>query len=281
MKAIPGADKKLIDYAAELVDRMSLNIELPSENSLKLLAPQKTKLAIVEPMKMLADIYIQDKQEKPKQRKIPAGQTTQMIIGASPDTDGMIVRLSEALYRNYELKRVYYSAYVPVNLDNSLLPVIPPDLRREHRLYEADWLMRFYGYKANELLPNDYNLALDIDVKSDWAVNNYKYFPVEINTAPYEILVRVPGIGVKNAYRIVHSRCHGKLDWDSLKRMRVVLKRAKHFITIDGKFYGETDNPFNIRNILNGSQLQLNAPNNEYVQLSLLEDKKSIITGEF
>lgn len=281
LKAIPGADKKLIDYAAELVDRMSLNIELPSENSLKLLAPQKTKLAIVEPMKMLADIYIQDKQEKPKQRKIPAGQTTQMIIGASPDTDGMIVRLSEALYRNYELKRVYYSAYVPVNLDNSLLPVIPPDLRREHRLYEADWLMRFYGYKANELLPNDYNLALDIDVKSDWAVNNYKYFPVEINTAPYEILVRVPGIGVKNAYRIVHSRCHGKLDWDSLKRMRVVLKRAKHFITIDGKFYGETDNPFNIRNILNGSQLQLNAPNNEYVQLSLFEDKKSIITGEF
>lgn len=281
LKAIPGADQELINYASQWVDRMSLNIELPSENSLKLLAPQKSKDLIISPMKMLSEIYINDKINKPKIRKIPAGQTTQMIIGASLDTDGQIIRLSEALYNNLSLKRVYYSAYVPVN-NNSNLPAIPPDIRREHRLYEADWLMRFYGYKANEIIPINYNLDLDLDPKCEWAIRNYDKFPIEINNTSYEMLLRVPGIGVRNAYRIFHARKHGKLDYYSLKKMRVILKRAKYFITIDGKYYGENDNPDTIRNIITGKEMLLNSPDNNYVQMSFFDNNKSnIITGEF
>lgn len=280
LKAIPGADKELIDYCARWVDRMSLNIELPSESSLKLLAPQKKKEAIIEPMKMLSEIYISNKLEKPAIKRIPAGQTTQMIVGATNDTDGQIVRLSEALYKKYEMKRVYYSAYVPVNTGNSLLPVVPPDLRREHRLYEADWLLRFYGYNAEELLPREGSLAMDIDVKSDWAIRNYEKFPVEINTASYEMLLRVPGIGVRNAYRIFQARRHGRLDWDGLKRMRVVLKRAMFFITVDGKFYGNSENPVNIRRIMRGSELLLPG-RADCQQTSIFDGLPSIVTGEF
>ncbi|MFW5780770.1 MAG: putative DNA modification/repair radical SAM protein, partial [Bacillota bacterium] len=195
LKTIPGADRELIDYTARWVDRMSVNIELPSQSGLKLLAPQKQKEMIIEPMKQLANIYIQNKLEKPQIKKIPAGQTTQMIIGATNDTDGQILRLSEALYQGYKMKRVYYSAYVPVNTGNSLLPVVPPDLRREHRLYEADWLLRFYGYKAEEILDSFSQLDLDIDVKSSWALRNFSLFPLEINTADYEMLLRIPGVG--------------------------------------------------------------------------------------
>lgn len=260
LKAIPGADKGLIDKAAEFADRMSLNIELPSEGSLKLLAPQKTKEAIVAPMQMLAETYIQNKLEKPKVNKIPAGQTTQMIIGASPDSDGRIIRLSQGLYDHFKLKRVYYSSYVPVNTGSSLLPALPCDLRREHRLYEADFLIRTYGFKAEELLPSEANLSLDLDVKSDWAINHFAGFPLEINKASYEMLLRVPGIGVRNAYRIAETRRHGKLDFDSLKKMRVVLKRAQYFITVNGKFLGGTDNPERIRAILTGQERLLSAP---------------------
>lgn len=283
LKAIPGAAQELIDEAASWVDRMSLNIELPSEKSLKLLAPQKTKAAIITPMKQLSNIYIEGKEQKPKIKKIPAGQTTQMIIGASPDTDGQIVRLSEALYKNYALKRVYYSPYVPVNTGNSLLPALPPDLRREHRLYEADWLLRFYGFSAKELLSPEYNLALDLDVKSDWALNNFASFPVEVNSADYEMLLRVPGIGVKNAYRIMHARRYQKLTWDSLKKMRVVLKRAKYFITVGGKFYGNSENPSNIRNMLKDNK-QLLLTSDKGVQMTMfdnLPDITSTISGEF
>ncbi len=280
LKAIPGADKELIDYCARWVDRMSLNIELPSESSLKLLAPQKKKQAIIEPMKMLSDIYVSNKLEKPAVKKIPAGQTTQMIVGATNDTDGQIVRLSEALYKQFEMKRVYYSAYVPINTGNSLLPAVPPDLRREHRLYEADWLLRFYGYNAEELLPREGSLAMDIDVKSDWAIRNYEKFPIEVNTASYEMLLRVPGIGVRNAYRIFQARRHCKLNWDSLKRMRVVLKRAAFFITVDGKFYGNSENPSNIRRIMRGTEL-LPSRATDCQQTSIFDGLPSIVTGEF
>jgi len=282
LKAIPGADQKLIDYATKWVDRMSVNIELPSENSLKLLAPQKKRELIVSPIKMLSEIYITEREEKPKEKKIPAGQTTQVIIGASPDSDGQIIRLSEALYRNYAMKRVYYSAYVPVNTGTSLLPAIPPDLRRENRLYEADWLLRFYGFKAEELIPVNYNLDLDVDPKISWAVRNFDKFPIEINTASYEMLLRVPGIGVRNAFRIDKARRHGRLDIDSLKKMHVVLKRAKYFITVDGKFYGGIEQPDTIRNILAGREMLLTKGGDNFIQMSFFDNEKtSVITGEF
>jgi Predicted DNA-binding protein with the Helix-hairpin-helix motif len=276
VKAIPGADRALIDRAAALADRMSANIELPSESSLKLLAPQKKREAILSPMRLLSDTYISYKEEPRGVRKIPAGQTTQMIIGASPDPDGQILRLSEGLYRIFKLKRVYYSSYVPVNTGNSLLPVLPADARREHRLYEADWLLRFYGYNADELLPQAGFLNLDLDVKSDWAVRNYANFPLEINAADYEKILRVPGIGVKNAYRITEARRHGKLDWDALKRMRVVLGRAKHFITINGKFFGASDDPQKIKNSLRGFALTEPAKGR---QLGFFDT--DIVKGEF
>ncbi|MFA5450190.1 MAG: putative DNA modification/repair radical SAM protein [Clostridia bacterium] len=276
LKGIPGADNELIDYASRWVDRISLNIELPSEKSLLLLAPQKKKEAILSPMRMLSQTYIASQIERPKIIKIPAGQTTQMIVGASPETDGQIMRLTQGLYDHYRLKRVYYSAYSPVTT-NSLLPAVPPDLRREHRLYEADWLLRFYGYKAEELLPINRNLSLDLDVKSDWAINNFNMFPLEINTAPYELLLRVPGIGVRNAYRITEARKHGRLDRDALKKMRVVLKRAEYFVTINGKFFGAADTPHKIRNSLMGKSLS--APPPKYKQLGFFDEP--LITGEF
>lgn len=279
LKAIPGADSALIMKAARYADRMSVNIELPTEKSLMLLAPQKKKEAIVSPMKQLADIYHITKHEKPETVSIPAGQTTQMIIGASGESDAQIVRLTEGLYNNFRLKRVYYSAYVPVN-NHSLLPAVPVDLRREHRLYEADWLLRFYGFRAEEILPENCNLALDIDVKSDWALNNYAQFPVEVNSASYETLLRVPGIGVKNAYRIVRARRYGRLTLETLKQMRVVTKRAGYFITVNGKHMGATDNPEAIRRLLAGEQKFIGPQVKRYEQLTMF-DAANGFSGEF
>ena len=268
VKAIPGADQSYISEAAKYADRMSVNIELPSESSLKLLAPQKKKEMIIAPMKQLAGIYTESLDNPYARRAVlPAGQTTQMIIGASGDTDGQIIRLSQALYRNFKLKRVYYSAYVPVN-DNSRLPTVPPDLRREHRLYEADWLLRFYGYDAEELVPAGYNLPMDVDPKCDWAIRNIDRFPVEVNTASYEMLLRVPGIGVNNAFRIAQARKHTRLTFDSLKKMRVVLKRAKYFITADGKYMGIGQEPLRLRGIISGSEPSLPSPRRA-VQISM------------
>lgn len=250
MKAIPGASPELIEQAAEIVDRMSMNIELPTSTSLKLLAPQKKKEAITTPMRQLSDLYDEQKNAPSRSRTlIPAGQTTQMIVGATPDPDGVIIRLSEGLYRKFAMKRVYYSAYVPMG-DPSLLPLTPPNLLRENRLYQADWLLRFYGFEANELVPVNYNLPSDIDPKSDWALRNMDKFPVEVNDAPYETLLRVPGIGVKNAWRIREARKYTRLDIDDLKRMRVVLKRAKNFLTVNGKFYGGSLNTDVIHSLL-------------------------------
>lgn len=276
LKGIPNADKEMLEYASQWVDRMSFNIELPSESSLKLLAPQKSKQGIIEPMKMLSDIYIKEREIKSR-LKIPAGQTTQMIIGATPDADGQIIRLSQALYDKFAMKRVYYSSYVPVN-QLSNLPSIPSDLRRENRLYQADWLLRFYGYRAEELVPLNYNLSLDIDPKTDWALRNYDKFPIEINTASYEILLRVPGIGVRNAYRIIKARCYNKIDEDALKRMRVVTKRAQHFITVNGKFLGY-DSPEKIYSLIARKQILLE--DKAAKQLSFFDSNNSNITGDF
>lgn len=237
LKGIPHADERLVHEAGKLVDRMSFNIELPSENSLKLLAPQKTKSSLLAPMKKLHVEKLYRRDNGLKTKFLPAGQTTQMIVGASPESDGQILRLTQALYRNYGLKRVYYSAYMPV-VHDSLLPEKCTGLLREHRLYQADWLLRFYGFDVKELLSDDGNLSEEYDPKCAWALAHPELFPVEVNSAPYEMLLRIPGIGVKSAYRIISARKYARLSIVDLIRMRVVTKRAKHFITCGGKFFG-------------------------------------------
>lgn len=237
LKGIPGADEATVMRASKIVDRMSYNIELPSEKSLKLLAPQKSKNSLLIPMKSLNYAIEYEKQNRMKRNVLPAGQTTQMIIGASPECDGQILKLSQALYRNVNLKRVYYSSYVPV-VHSSKLPDVGAGLLREHRLYQADWLLRYYGFDVDEICAEDENLPKEYDPKCAWALRNMQYFPVEINTAPLETLLRVPGIGAKGAYRILEARRYAKLGFENLAKMRIVLKRAKHFITCNGKFFG-------------------------------------------
>jgi len=241
VKAIPGTDEKLLTALGLLADRMSINLELPSNDSLKLLAPNKTKESIFQPMGMIKTGIHENRTDLVKYRNtpkfVPAGQSTQMIIGATPETDYQIINLSAALYKKYELKRVFYSAYMPVSQDRNL-PAIDskPQLLREHRLYQADWLLRFYEFEATELLDEkNPNFNLLIDPKCNWALNHYDYFPVEINTAPYETLLRVPGLGVIGAKKILRARRVGKLDFSDLKKMRIVLKRAQYFITCNGK----------------------------------------------
>ncbi len=276
LKGIPGADKLLLDRAANFVDRMSFNIELPSERSLKLLAPQKSKKTVLLPMRDMAEEYIAARAEK-NFRFLPAGQTTQMIIGASPETDGQIVRLSQGLYDKYKLKRVYFSSYVPTNDKTNLLPTAPVGLLREHRLYQADWLLRFYGFRAEEILNEDENLDLSLDPKCAWAIKNPQYFPVEVNTAPPEVLLRVPGIGFKSASKIVAARKYSKLDFCDLLKMKVVLKRAMHFITCNGKFGGNED----VRVVQN--LLRLSEASNTYEQMNMfstVETTLSVLGGE-
>ncbi|KUO49741.1 MAG: biotin synthase [Desulfitibacter sp. BRH_c19] len=245
VKAIPGADSRLISIAGQYADRMSVNIELPTGAGLSLLAPQKTKTAIVGSMGLISNKIKQNKDEKRTFKKVlpfaPAGQSTQLIIGATPDDDLNILSLSQGLYGRFGLKRVYYSAYVPVNTQSSLLPSIAsPPMVRENRLYQADWLLRFYGFKAEEILNEKHrNLELDLDPKSGWALRNMNIFPIEINKADYEMLLRVPGIGVKSARKILASRRVSTITFDGLQKIGVILKRARHFITCQGKYYGE------------------------------------------
>ena len=239
-KAIPGAAPELVEQLGLLADRLSCNIELPSEAGLRTLAPEKTKAAVLAPMRQIQVRSIQNKEELVKYRHTPkfapAGQSTQMIVGASPETDYHILQLTEGLYNKYHLKRVFYSAYIPVTEDTRLpaLDTKPP-LLREHRLYQADWLLRFYEFKAEELLDRDNpNFNPYLDPKCNWAVQHYGLFPVDVNRAPFEMLLRVPGIGPKSARRIWHARKQAALGLDELKRMGVVLKRAQYFITCRG-----------------------------------------------
>lgn len=236
VKGIPHADQRLVERTARYADRMSFNVELPSEKSLQLLAPQKTKQAVITPMRLLSEQSEFEKSSK-KSRFLPAGQTTQMIVGASPETDGHILRLTEGMYKKFSLKRVYFSSFVPVVKD-ALLPTAPTGLLREHRLYQADWLLRFYGFRSDEIIDDNQNLDMEVDPKCAWALRNIALFPVEVNTAPLDMLLRVPGIGLKSAAAICTARKYHSLDYDALQRMRVVLKRARHFITANGKFYG-------------------------------------------
>ena len=239
LKAIPGADQILITKAGLYVDRLSANIELPSKDSLKILAPQKTYKDILTPMHTISQKLLESGQTKTKTKElfVPAGQSTQMIVGASPEADGHIIRLSEELYNRFSLKRVYYSSYIPVNEDN-LLPVVPePTFLREHRLYQADWLLRFYDFKASELLSVNQNFNLALDPKANYALNNMNLFPVNIQTASYKLLLRVPGIGVRSAKRIVEARRFTNLRFEDLVKIGVVIKRAKYFIICRGKYF--------------------------------------------
>lgn len=276
LKGIPHADGALCREAATYADRMSYNIELPSEHSLKLLAPQKSKESLLLPMRSLSVQKREFQLEKRKGHFLPAGQTTQMIVGASPESDGQILRLSQSLYRANGLKRVYYSAYLPV-VHDSLLPERAGGQLREHRLYQADWLLRFYGFEAEEIAPADGNLSLEYDPKCAWALNHPECFPVEVNRAPLELLLRVPGIGARSAYKIMNARKYAALDFEHLSKMRVVLKRAKHFITCRGKFFG-AKNESTVKLLLAGEETKRNAE-----QLSLFSAREtalSALTGE-
>jgi putative DNA modification/repair radical SAM protein len=252
LKGIPRADEKLIHEAGKYVDRMSFNVELPSESSLKLLAPQKDKASLLLPMRNLKNDRAQFLEEKRKKQAdgyfLPAGQTTQMIVGASPEADGKILRLSSALYNAMQLKRVYYSSYIPV-VQDSILPSECTGQLREHRLYQADWLLRFYGFSVEEIVDEGEDLPLEYDPKCAWALKNLQLVPVEINRADLHMLLRVPGIGVRNAHKILQARRYGKLAFEDLQKMRIALKRARHFITCNGKFFGEK-NEYAVRGLL-------------------------------
>jgi len=237
LKAIPGASQQLIADAGRWADRLSVNIEIPTENNLKLLAPDKDFKSVLEPMKMISTGILESKEERKNHRNAPlfspSGQSTQLIVGATNDTDQTILKLSSALYTRRDLKRVYYSGYIPVNSYDSRLPALnTPPLRREHRLYQADWLMRFYGFRSNEIVNDESpNLDLELDPKVTWALRNPHLFPVDINTADPLMLLRIPGIGTHSVQLILLARKHNRLNSSHLKKMGVVMKRAQFFIT--------------------------------------------------
>ena len=264
-KVIPGASKEIIHQIGMVADRVSVNIELPSKESLQLLAPQKKPEGIFQPMRQITETLADRKQLGPafqedwegkgiilanrtsleprkryKERFAPAGQTTQMIIGASPETDRQIIKISDSLYQNFSMKRIYFSAYIPMNESPKLPSLLSaPPLVREHRLYQADWLMRFYSFQADEILDeSDPFLDLEVDPKMAWALRHLDQFPIEINRASLEELLRIPGVGTISARRIVRQRRMAAVQFDDLKKLGVVVKRAKYFLTCKGRYYG-------------------------------------------
>ena len=276
VKAIPGADPVLIEKAGFLADRMSVNLELATADSLQKLAPNKHRKTILRPMKQIQNGIAMNRDELVLYNHAPrfceAGQSTQMIVGATPESDYQIMSVAESLYQKFSLKRVYYSAFVNVNQDKDL-PALPggPPLLREHRLYQADWLLRFYDFTVDELLTeNRPNFNMMIDPKADWAVRHLELFPVEINRADYHLLLRIPGIGVKSAKRIVSARRFGRLTFEDLKKIGVVLKRALYFITCSGKMMYPTkiEENYIVRNLTYQTQL-FSSDGIQYEQMSL------------
>ena len=302
VKAIPGADPQLIQQTGFLVDRMSCNLELPTAEGLRSLAPNKPRRQLLKPMRQIQQQITVSKHEvalyRHAQPFVPAGQSTQMIIGATGESDYQIMSVSEALYGRFKMKRVFYSAYVGVNED-SRLPAVGtmPPLLREHRLYQADWLIRFYGFKATELLSKRQpNFNLLLDPKCDWAVRHLEAFPVEVMTADYYQLLRVPGLGVNSARRICRARRYGGLRFEDLKKMGVVLKRAMYFITCQGRVYMpfRMDERFITTNLLGLKERlpenvvrsgdtfrQLNLFDDFHLQMPVeQEDKRQVLTGQ-
>ena len=280
-KAIPGTSPELVQQLGYLADRLSVNVELPSERSLNLLAPDKGRHSIFRPMKQIAVSGAASREELTLYRHAPkfapAGQSTQMIVGASPETDYHILKLTEGMYQKYGLKRVFYSAYIPV-AEDTRLPALDtkPPLLREHRLYQADWLLRFYGFEAKELLSEQRpNFNILLDPKADWALQHLEQFPVEINRADYQMILRVPGIGVTSAKRIVKARRTGNLSFEDLKKIGVVLKRALYFITCSGRMMYPTkmDEDYITRNLIDPKEkLPFDQDGMTYRQLSLFDD---------
>lgn len=281
VKAIPGADARLIQMTGFLADRMSVNLELPTAEGLRELAPNKHRKTILTPMRQIQNGIMENKKDLVVYRNAPkfssGGQSTQMIIGATPENDYQILNVAESLYEKFDLKRVFYSAFVKVNEDKKL-PSLPggPPLLREHRLYQADWLLRFYGFKASELLDEQrpfFNVMLD--PKEDWAVRHLECFPVEINRAPYEVLLRVPGVGVKSAQRIVSARRTARLTFTDLKKIGVVLKRAIYFITCEGRMMYNTklEEDYIVRNLTTDKdRIRFGSDGMTYKQMSLFDD---------
>lgn len=281
VKAIPGADPELIRRTGFLADRMSVNLELPTAEGLQSLAPNKHRKTILTPMRQIQNGIEANKNELALYRSAPrfvaGGQSTQMIIGATPESDFQIIRVAESLYQKFGLKRVFYSAFVNVTGDKAL-PALPggPPLLREHRLYQADWLLRFYGFKGEELLDENrpfFNVLLD--PKEDWAVRHLEQFPVEINRAPLETLLRVPGIGVKSARRIVAARKSASLTFTDLKKIGVVLKRAVFFITCSGRmmYPVKLEEDYIVRNLTDERErVRFGSDGMSYRQMSLFDD---------
>lgn len=301
IKIIPGASPEWVHKAGLLADRVSVNIELPSAASLAHLAPQKNSKGILAPMTQITDgiaerhAALPSRQAipapRPRERYAPAGQTTQMIVGASRENDYQILKLSEGLYRRFSMKRVYFSAYVPVVQDSRLPSVPGPPLLREHRLYQGDWLLRFYGFAADEILdPVHPDFDTDLDPKCCWALRHMEQFPVEVNRAPYGMLLRVPGIGIRSARRILTARKAQRLSQDHLKKLGVVMKRARHFITCGGTYTGVScDNGTLIRRVLTDPQLPDTLSLRLHEQLSLFQSHPNLfdpnplsrVSGEF
>ncbi len=263
VKAIPGADPLLIQRAGYLADRMSVNLEMATAEGLHEMAPNKHRKTILKPMRQIQNGIAENKNELTLYKHAPrfceAGQSTQMVVGALPESDYQVMSVAESLYEKFSLKRVYYSAFVNVNEDKQLPAITAgPPLLREHRLYQADWLLRFYGFKVDELLTKERpNFNMAIDPKADWAVRHLEVFPVEINRADYRLLLRVPGIGVKSARRIITARRFGSLTFDDLKKMGVVLKRALYFITCSGRMMYPTklDETYIVQNLTYQNQM--------------------------
>lgn len=279
VKAIPGASEELIRQTGYLADRMSVNLEMATADGLKQVAPNKHRKNILTPMRQIQTGITQSKEELVVYKHAPsfcqAGQSTQVIVGAVPESDYQIVTVAENLYQKFGLKRVFYSAFVNVNEDKDL-PALPggPPLLREHRLYQADFLLRFYHFAANEILDEEHpDLNVFLDPKANWAVKHLELFPVEINKADYRLLLRVPGIGVNSAKRIIGARRFGSLDFTHLKKMGIVLKRALYFITCNGKMMYPTklEENYLIRNLTGIEREQFAADGMKYTQLSLFE----------
>lgn len=281
VKAIPGADSEVIRRTGFLVDRMSVNLELPTAEGLKVLAPNKHRKNILTPMRQIQNGIQESRNDLVLYRNAPrfvsGGQSTQMIIGATGESDYQLLEVAQSLYQKFELKRVFYSAFVNVNEDKDL-PALPggPPLLREHRLYQADWLLRFYGFRAGELLDEKrpfFNVMLD--PKEDWAIRHLEQFPVEINRAPYERLLRIPGVGVKSARRIVTARRSGSLSFEHLKKLGVVMKRAVYFITCNGKMMYPTklEEDYIVRNLTcDKDRVRFGSDGMTYRQMSLFDD---------
>ena len=282
VKTIPGTNPEIIRRMGLLADRMSINLELPTAESLRALAPHKNRKNILTPMRLVQNGMEANKQEivlyKNAPKFVPAGQSTQMIIGATPETDFQIMQVTQSLYQKFELKRVFYSAFVHVNEDSALPARTDegPPLLREHRLYQADWLLRYYHFQAEELLSEENpNFNVLFDPKCNWALKHLEQFPVEVNRAEYKVLLRVPGIGYKSASRIVQARRHGTLDFADLKKIGVVLKRALYFITCNGKMMYPTkiEEDYITRNLLSKKEkLPREIREMGYQQLALFDD---------